>query len=60
MARTVDRSSSMGTKTPENPTIGYKMMLARDCANLAVGTMLAIRKPIERMVAVQSATRGRS
>jgi hypothetical protein len=42
----------MGTKSPETANIGYKMMAPIGCAKRAVGTALAMRKPIDKMLQV--------
>src|SRR5258705_430103 len=46
----------MLTKTPDTPIMGYRMMAPMGCANRAVGTMLAMRKPIDRMLQVLSSS----
>ena len=45
-------SDLIGTKSPETAIIGYMMTAPIGCAKRAVGTMLAMRKPIDRMLQV--------
>jgi len=41
-----------GTNNPHRPIIGYRMAAPIGCAKRAVGTMLAIRNPIDRILHV--------
>ena len=41
-----------GTNNPHRPIIGYRMAAPIGCAKRDVGTMLAIRKPIDRILHV--------
>src|SRR4051794_21561230 len=45
-------SAATGTNNPDNPSIGYRMIAPIGCAKRAVGTMLAITNPIDKMLAV--------
>ena len=42
-----------GTNSPDKASIGYRISAPAGCANRAVGTMLAITKPTERMLHVE-------
>jgi len=41
-----------GQQEPETAIIGYMMSAPMGCAKRAVGTMLAMRKPIDKMLHV--------
>ena len=41
---------SIDTNKPDRPSIGYKMSVPTGCANRAVGTRLATRKPSDMML----------
>src|SRR5450755_4118937 len=51
-------SDATGAKSPETAIIGYMITAPIGCAKRAVGTMLAMRKPSDRMlhVLIRSAT----
>lgn len=52
MSRAAGGNDVNGTKSPDRPSIGYRINVPTGCAKRAVGTTLATRNPIDTILTV--------